>query len=67
MDPAQKHAIPYGAWLRGLSRAQAAAYAGVSENKFAAEVEEGLWPKPETRFGLRLGSLSSSQVYWRST
>ena len=59
MDPAQKHAIPYGAWRR--------AYAGVSENKFAAEVEEGLWPKPETRFGLRLGSLSSSQVYWRST
>ena len=41
--------IPYGAWPRGLSRGQAAAYAGVSENKFAAEVEEGLWPKPETR------------------
>ena len=36
--------IPLGAWPRGLSRGQAAAYAGVSENKFLAEVEEGLWP-----------------------
>ena len=51
MDPAQKHAIPYGAWPRGLSRAQAAAYAGVGETKFMAEVEDGLWPKPETRGG----------------
>ncbi len=41
--------IPLGAWPRGLSRGQAAAYAGVSENKFVAEVEEGLWPKPEAR------------------
>ncbi len=41
--------IPLGAWPRGLSYRQAAAYAGVSDNKFLAEVEEGLWPKPETR------------------
>jgi hypothetical protein len=41
--------IPYGAWPRGLSAEEAAAYVGVSRNKFLAEVEEGLWPKPETR------------------
>ena len=41
--------IPLGAWPRGLSRGQAADYTGVCENKFMAEVEEGLWPKPETR------------------
>ena len=41
--------MPYGAWPRGLSVDQAAAYAGVSPNKFLAEVEQGLWPKPETR------------------
>ena len=34
---------------RGLSRVQAAAYVGVSPNRFLAEVEAGLWPQPETR------------------
>ena len=48
MTPAAR--IPLGAWPRGLSRGQAAAYAGVSENKFMAEVEDGLWPKPEISY-----------------
>ena len=43
--------IPYGAWPRGLSGALPAAYAGVSLNKFLAEIEEGLWPEPEARGG----------------
>ena len=46
--------IPYGAWPRGLSAEQAAEYAGVSRNKFLAEVEEGLWPKPEVRGSRRI-------------
>ena len=46
--------IPYGAWPRGLGRKQAAAYAGVSPNKFLEEVEEGLWPKPERRGGRKI-------------
>ncbi len=41
--------MPHGAWPRGLSCERAAAYAGVSPNTFLAEVEKGLWPKPETR------------------
>ena len=41
--------IPHGAWPRGLSREQAAAYAGVSPNTFLTEVKKGLWPKPEAR------------------
>ena len=43
--------IPYGAWPRGLSAEQAAAYRGVSRNKWLAEVEAGMWPKPETSGG----------------
>ena len=41
--------IPY--WPRGLSADQAADYVGVSRNKFLAEVEAELWPKPERRGG----------------
>ncbi len=39
--------LPYGAWPRGLSRMLAALYTGVSENKFLAEVKDGLWPEAE--------------------
>ncbi len=46
--------IPYGAWPRGLSAALAAAYRGVSLNKFLAEVKEGLWPEPETSGGRKI-------------
>ena len=41
--------MPFGAWPRGLSWEQAAAYAGVKPGKFSAEVKAGLWPKPEKR------------------
>ncbi len=41
--------IPHGAWPRGLSCEQAAAYAGVSANTFRTEVKRGLWPKPQER------------------
>jgi hypothetical protein len=43
--------IPLGAWPRGLSAEQAAAYVGVARNKFLAEVDEGLWPDAERRGG----------------
>ena len=46
--------IPFGAWPRGLSEDQAAAYVGVSHNKFVAEVEAGLWPKAERRGGRKI-------------
>ena len=46
--------IPNGAWPRGLSAEEAAAYVGVSRNKFLAEVEQGLWPQPETRGGRKI-------------
>lgn len=49
-----RDAIPYGAWPRGLGLERAAAYAGVSPNKFLSEVEAGLWPKPETRGGRKI-------------
>ena len=41
--------MPFGAWPRGLSWEQAAAYAGVSPGKFRGEVKAGLWPEPEKR------------------
>ena len=44
--------IPY--WPRGLGRDLAAAYVGVSPNKFLAEVGEGLWPEPEARGGRKI-------------
>lgn len=37
------------AWPRGLSLEEAAAYVGVSPGTFAAEVEEGRFPKPLRR------------------
>ena len=43
--------IPCGAWPRGLGADRAAAYVGVSRNKFLAEVDAGLWPKAEQRGG----------------
>lgn len=39
--------LPY--WPRWMSRDQAASYVGVSPNLFDAEVEAGVWPKPERR------------------
>ncbi len=56
--------IPYGAWPRGLSRGLAAAYAGVSENKFMAEVDEGLWPKAETRGGRKIWDRYAMDRAW---
>ena len=46
--------MPFGAWPRGLSLKLAAAYRGVSENKFLAEVKAGLWPEPETTGGRKI-------------
>ena len=46
--------IPYGAWPRGLNLEMAAAYRGVSPNKFLAEMDAGLWPKPETSGGRKI-------------
>ncbi len=44
--------IPY--WPRGLSAELAAAYRGVSPNKFLAEVKAGLWPEPEVSGGRKI-------------
>ena len=46
--------MSFGAWPRGLSLKLAAAYRGVSENKFLAEVKAGLWPEPETTGGRKI-------------
>ena len=46
--------MPHGAWPRGLNCELAALYAGVSPNKFRAEVKAGLWPKPEDRGGRKI-------------
>ena len=40
-------AIPEGAWPRGLSRSQVAAYVGVSPSTFDAMVADGRMPKPK--------------------
>ena len=39
--------IPHGAWPRGLRLPLAAAYRGVCDNTFLAQVEAGLMPLPE--------------------
>jgi hypothetical protein len=44
--PARSTFIPEGAWPRGLSADEAAAYVGLSRNTFLRQVEEGLWPDP---------------------
>jgi hypothetical protein len=36
-------------WPRGLSLAQAAAYVGVSPPVFMSEVDQGKWPRSESR------------------
>ena len=46
--------IPYGAWPRCLGADRAAAYLGVSKNKFLAEVEAGIWPLPDARGARKL-------------
>ena len=56
--------MPYGAWPRGLSVLQAAAYAGVSPGKFQAEVKAGLWPKPETRGGRKIWDRRAIDEAW---
>ncbi len=38
-------------WPRGMSAKVAAAYRGVSTNKWLAEVKDGMWPQPETSGG----------------
>jgi predicted DNA-binding transcriptional regulator AlpA len=40
-------------WPRGLSRAQAAAYVGLSPNSFDAQVAAGIFPQP-VRMGSRV-------------
>lgn len=45
MTKNEKH-IPYGAWPRGLSRRQAAAYISVSASFFDTLVAGGMFPKP---------------------
>ncbi len=56
--------IPYGAWPRGLSLKRAAAYVGVSPNKFKAERDAGLWPQPERRGGNLLYDLRQIDEAW---
>ena len=56
--------MPFGAWPRGLSVLQAAAYAGVSPGKFQAEVKAGLWPKPETRGGRKIWDRCAIDEAW---
>ena len=56
--------IPYGAWPRGLSGDQAAAYAGVSLNKFLAEMDQGLWSEPETRGGRKIWDRQEIDDAW---
>ena len=56
--------IPYGAWPRGLSAALAAAYRGVSVNKFLAEVHAGLWPEPETSGGRKIWDRHKIDEVW---
>lgn len=41
-------------WPRWLSPEQAAAYVGVSENRFRLEVEKGVWPEARERGGRRV-------------
>ncbi len=55
---------PYGAWPRGLNLGQAAAYVGVSPNKFVAELEAGLWPKPEIRGGRKIWDRQAIDLAW---
>lgn len=40
-------AVPEGAWPRGLSRDEAAAYIGISARKFDAMVQDGRMPGPK--------------------
>jgi len=41
-------------WPRWLSPEQAAAYVGVSENRFRYEIEQGVWPEAQERGGRRV-------------
>ncbi len=41
-------------WPRWLSPEQAAAYVGVSENRFRYEVDQGVWPQAQERGGRRV-------------
>jgi len=56
--------IPYGAWPRGLGLKRAAAYRGVSPNKWLAEVDAGLWPKPETSGGRKIWDRLAIDEAW---
>ena len=56
--------IPYGAWPRGLSAEQAAAYVGVSRNKFLAEVEAGTWPPANERGARRVWDRHAIDEAW---
>ncbi len=58
--------MPHGAWPRGLSREQAAAYTGVSPNTFVAEVKRGVWPKPEARGHRRIWDRLAMDRAWDS-
>ncbi len=53
----RRQALPPGLAPRCLSRAEAAAYVGVSLETFDAEVRAGYWPKPERR-GMKGGRLT---------
>jgi hypothetical protein len=47
-----------------LSAEQAAAYVGVSRNKFMAEVEAGLWPNAEDRGGRKIWDRDRIDEAW---
>ena len=56
--------MPFGAWPRGLSLKLVAAYRGVSENKFLAEMKAGLWPEPETSGGRKIWDRKRMDEAW---
>ncbi len=56
--------MPYAAWPRGLNAELAAAYVGVSRNKFLAEVDAGLWPKAEARGGRKIWDRCKIDQAW---
>ncbi len=56
--------MPFGAWPRGLGLELAAAYRGVSPNKWLAEVKAKIWPEPETSGGRKIWDRKRIDEAW---
>ena len=56
--------MPFGAWPRGLRLEVAAAYRGVSPNKWLAEVKAKIWPEPETSGGRKIWDRHEIDKVW---